>query len=288
MPAPARSAHAALVAAALLFGTTFVVVKEAVQDVEPLPFLAVRFAIGAAVLAPFARRAPASPGLVRAGLWCGSALVAGYVLQTVGLQYTTPSVSAFITYLLIVFVPLIGAVRLRRRPERATLAGVALACGGLWLLTGARPSAGRGELLTLGCAVAFAFHVVVVAEHAPRHATVRLNVAQLAVVAAVCGLGGVFFGGYHFTARAWAAAAWTGVFASAGALGLQVWAQARVEPGRAALILTLEPVFAALLGWATGEHLGPAGVAGGALILAGVLVSELGPWPRPLQPEAPS
>jgi drug/metabolite transporter (DMT)-like permease len=288
VPAPARSAHAALVAAAFLFGTTFVVVKDAVADVEPVPFLAVRFAIGTVALLPFARRAPASPGLVRSGLWCGSALVAGYVLQTVGLQYTTASVSAFITYLLIVFVPLIGAVRLRRRPEVPTLAGVALALGGLWLLTGARPSAGRGELLTLGCALAFALHVVFVAEHAPRHAALRLNAVQLAVVSLGCAVPGLFMGGYHFTVRAWLAAAWTGLFASAGALGLQVWAQARVEPGRAALVLTLEPVFAALLGWATGEHLGAAGVAGGALILAGVLVSELGPWPRPLQPEAPS
>lgn len=288
MPAPARSAHLALAVAALLFGTTFVVVKDAVRDVAPLPFLGVRFAIGTLVLAPFARRAPASPGLARAGLWCGAALVAGYVLQTVGLQYTTASVSAFITYLLIVFVPLIGAARLRRRPEPATLVGVALACGGLWLLTGARPSAGRGELLTLGCAVAFAVHVVAVAEHAPRHAALRLNAAQLAVVAVVCAVAGVFAGGYGFTLRAWLAAAWTGVSASAAALGLQVWAQARLEPSRAALILTLEPVFAALLGWATGEHLGVTGLAGGGLILAGVLVSELGPWPRPLQPEAPS
>lgn len=278
----------ALVLAAFLFGTTFVVVKGAVADVEPIPFLAVRFAIGAAVLAPFALRAPRSPGLVRSGMVCGGALVAGYVLQTVGLQYTSAPVSAFITYLLIVFVPLIGAVRLRRRPEPPTLAGVALALAGLWLLTGARPSAGRGELLTLGCAFAFALHVVAVADHAPRHAAARLNAAQLAFVSAACVVPGLFLGGYRFSVRAWLAAAWTGVAASAGALGLQVWAQARVEPGRAALILTLEPVFAALLGWLTGEPLGVTGLAGGALILAGVLVSELGPWPRPLQPEAPS
>ena len=85
------------------------------------------------------------------------------------------------------------------------------------------------------------------------------------------------------------AAAFTGVFASAFALGMQVWAQARVEPSTSALVLTLEPVFAAVLGYLTGERLGWIGAAGAALILAGVLVSELAPWPRArLQPEAPA
>ena len=264
------------------------VVKGAVADVGPVPFLAVRFLVGTLALLPVARRTAPSPGVARAGVVCGVALLAGYVFQTVGLQYTTASVSAFITYLLVAFVPLLSAVRFRRRPSPPTLAGVALACVGLWFLTGARPSLGRGEALTLCCAVGFAAHVVLLADAAPRHAAARLNAVQLAVVGLVCVVPGFWLGGYRFTADAWAAAVFTGVAASAVALGLQVWSQARIAPSRAALILTLEPVFAALLGYVTGERLGWVGAAGAALILAGVLVSELGPWPRGLQPEAPA
>jgi drug/metabolite transporter (DMT)-like permease len=284
-------AHVALVAAAFFFGTTFLVVKDAVDDAGPIPFLTARFGIGALALWPFARRAAAAPGLVRDGVVVGGALLAGYVFQTIGLQYTSASESAFITYLLVAFVPLLAAAKLRRPPTSTTIAGVVLACVGLWLLTGARPSLGRGELLTVGCAVAFALHVVLLADHSLRHAAARLNMAQLAVVAAGCAVPGLFLGGYAFPATTWLAAAFTGVFASAFALGMQVWAQARVEPSTSALVLTLEPVFAAALGYVTGERLGWVGAAGAALILAGVLVSELGPWPRAaarLQPEAPA
>lgn len=278
----------ALVAAAFFFGTTFVVVKDAVEAAGPIPFLTARFSIGALALWPFARRTPPSPGLVRDGAAVGLALLAGYVFQTIGLQYVTASESAFITYLLVAFVPLLSAVKLRRPPAPATVVGVVLACTGLWFLTGAKPSLGRGELLTIGCAVGFAFHVVLLADRSPRHAAMRLNGVQLGVVALGCLVPGLFLGGYAFPATTWLAAAFTGVFASAFALGMQVWAQARIEPSTSALVLTLEPVFAAFLGYLTGERLGWVGAAGAALILAGVLVSELTPWPRALQPEAPA
>ena len=278
----------ALVVAAFFFGTTFLVVKDAVADVGPVPFLAVRFAIGALVLWPLSRRTPATPGLWRAGLPVGGALAAGYLFQTIGLQYVSASESAFITYLLVAFVPVLAALKLGRAPATPTVVGVVLACVGLWLLTGASPSLGKGELLTVGCAVAFALHVVLLAEHAVGHGAMRLNTAQLVVVAAVCAVPGLFLGGYAFPLEAWLAAAFTGVFASALALGVQVWAQARIEPSTSALILTLEPVFAAVLGFATGDRLGWVGASGAGLILAAVLVSELAPWPRTLQPEAPA
>jgi drug/metabolite transporter (DMT)-like permease len=217
------------------------------------------------------------------------------VFQTIGLQYTSASESAFITYLLVAFVPLLSAIKLRRAPKPPTLAGVVLAVVGLWLLTGATPSLGRGEVLTIGCAIAFAFHVVLVADHSPKHAAMRLNAVQLAVVGVACIVPGLFLGGYDFPLTTWLAAAFTGVFASAFALGMQVWAQARVEPSTSALVLTLEPVFAAVLGFFAGDRLGWVGAAGAALILVAVLVSELAPWPKGgsqprsrLQPEAPA
>lgn len=268
-------AHVAVVVAAVLFGTTFVMVKDAVADVGPVPFLAVRFLVGALAMAPFARRAPRQRGVVRAGALCGGALLLGYILQTVGLQYTTSSVSAFVTYLLVVIVPVISALTLRRSPTPPTIAGVVLATIGLFLLTGHGVHLGKGELLTLGCALSFAVHIVLLAQFAPRFDTTKLNFAQLLVVGVGCLVPGFFLGGYHFTGRAWLAAVYTGVAVSGGALGLQMWGQRRVGPTRTSLLLMIEPVSAAGLGYAIGDRLGLAGAVGAALILAGIAVAEL-------------
>jgi drug/metabolite transporter (DMT)-like permease len=273
-------AHLAVVVAAVLFGSTFLVVKDAVEQVDPYVFLAVRFAIGAAVLAPLAHRRPATPGAWRAGLACGAALATGYVFQTVGLQRTTASVSAFITYLLIVIVPLLSAVVLRRRPSASAIAGVTLGTVGLVLLTGGVDHFRSGELLTLGCAVAFAAHVLLLSELAPRHDVLRLNATQLAVVSAACVAPGLAFGSFRLPLAALVAAAFTGIAASAVALGLQVWAQTRLSAVRVSLLLLIEPVSAALLGVATGEHLGLAGIAGCGVILLGIAVTELDVLPR--------
>lgn len=275
-------AHLAVAAAGVLFGTTFVVVQDAVRDVEPVPFLAVRFLIGALALAPFARRGPRQPGRTKAALWCGVALLAGYLFQTVGLQYTTPSVSAFVTYLLVVIVPVLAAVVLHRPPSRPVVVGVVLATGGLVLLTGDATRVGlhRGELLTLGCAFAFAVHIVLVSELSPRFETTAFTAMQLLVVGAACLVPGALLGGYDFTARAWLAAAYTGVTVSALAFALQVYGQRRVGPTRTSLLLMLEPVAAAALGYAMGEGLGVVAAVGAALILVGVVVAESRPeWP---------
>lgn len=274
---PVLRAHLAVAAAGVLFGTTFVVVQDAVRDAEPVPFLAVRFLIGAAALAPFARRAPGEPGRLRAGLVCGVALLVGYLFQTVGLQYTTASVSAFVTYLLVVIVPVIAAVVLRRPPSRPVVTGVVLATAGLFLLTGEATELGlhRGELLTLGCAFAFAVHIVLLSELSPRFETTALTATQLAFVGAACLVPGAFLGGYRFNAAVWAAAAYTGISVSALAFALQVWGQRRVGPTRTSLLLMLEPVAAAALGYLLGEGLRAVAVAGALLILAGVAVAEL-------------
>jgi drug/metabolite transporter (DMT)-like permease len=267
-------AHAALLAAGVLFGTTFVVVKDAITDVQPVPFLAVRFLIGGLVVLPLAARAPKRPGELRAGALCGLALLSGYVFQTVGLQYTTASISAFITYLLVVFVPVIAVVVLRRPPTLPTIVGVVLGMAGLFLLTGKGLALGKGELLTLGCALAFAVHVILLAQFAPRFDVLRLNAVQLLVTGGACLVPGLFLGGYDFTARAWAAALYTAVAVSALALGLQLWGQRHVGPTRASLLLMIEPVSAALLGYVMGERLGLRGAVGAAVILLGIAVAE--------------
>lgn len=261
--------------AAVLFGTTFVVVKDAVADVEPVPFLAVRFLLGGLVMIPVAARRPRTHGELRAGLLCGAALLLGYVFQTVGLQYTTASISAFITYLLVVMVPVISAAVLRRPPTMPTTVGVVLGTAGLFLLTGKGLSLGRGELLTLAAALSFAIHIVLLAEFAPRFDPLRLNAVQLLVTGVGCLVPGFFLGGYAFTSRAWIAAAYTAVAVSALALGLQLWGQQRVGPTRTSLLLMIEPVSAAVLGYLLGERLGVRGALGAAIILLGIMVAEL-------------
>jgi len=164
---------AALAGAGLLFGTTFVVMQGAIERAEVLPFLAVRFAVGALVLLPFALGRPSAPGELRVGLLAGLVLLVGYLFQTVGLQYTSSTSSAFITYLLVVFVPILTAVLTRRPPERSVVIAVVLAVTGLLLLSGGLDGFGRGELLTLGCAFAFAVHILILGRTSHRYDPVR-------------------------------------------------------------------------------------------------------------------
>jgi len=267
----------AILAAAFLFGSTFVVMKSAVESAEPVPFLSARFLLAALVLAPFVWRRPASPRLWRDGALAAAALGTGYVFQTVGLQYTTGSVSAFVTYLFVVLVPIISALLLHHLPCRSTVVGLVVATTGLVLLTGGAGSFGRGELLTLGCAVSFAFHVVVLSVVAPRHDPWRLTAVQLLLVGAALFVPGLFQGGYGFGVTPWVAAAYTAVAASAAALGLQTWGQQLIGPTRTALLLLIEPVSAAFLGYAVGDRLGIPGLVGAGLILAGIVIAEVAP-----------
>ena len=262
----------------MLFGSTFVVMKDAVDRVAPVPFIAARFLIGALALAPFALRPRprrAEPGAARAALWCATALLAGYICQTVGLQYTTASVSAFITYLLVVIVPVIAAVTVRRLPNVPTLAGVVLATAGLVLLTGHGVALSNGEVWTLACALAFAIHIVLVSELSPRFDAARFTAWQLLFVGVGALVIGAFTGGYRFPASVWLAAVYTGVVVSAIAFFLQIWGQRQVGPTRTSLLLMIEPVAAAGFGYAAGDRLGAAALAGALLILVGIVVAEV-------------
>jgi drug/metabolite transporter (DMT)-like permease len=129
----------------------------------------------------------------------------------------------------------------------------------------------------LGCAVTFAFHVVTLSVVAPRHDPWRLTAVQLLLVGAVLFVPGLLQGGYGFGITPWAAAAYTAVAASAGALGLQTWGQRLISPSRTALLLLLEPVSAAFLGYAVGDRLGLPGLFGALLILTGIAVAEVVP-----------
>ncbi len=297
MATPSENSHRPLVADSVLlgitalWGATFVAVKDALESADAFSWLALRFwvaALAAAVLAALRRRSSIEPIIdwptARAGALLALFLFGGFVLQTLGLQRTTPSRSAFITGLAVLLVPFLAVLVTRRWPRVPSLVGVALAVLGLEQLTGAglgQPTAEPtrlGDLLTLGCAFAFALQIVFTERWAKRRSAAALVAAQLFVTAVLA------TAALPFTARRvdWnlgfvGALVFCGVFASALAVTVQTWAQARTSSVRAALIFSLEPVFAALYSVALGrEHLGQRELAGGALIVLGVVTAEVG------------
>lgn len=275
-------ADGALALMTAFWGTTFVVVKGALGDGDPYSFLALRFALGALVLSAVARRQMLEPRMLRRGLLLGLFLFLGFVLQTVGLVSTTPSRSAFLTGLYVVFVPVLGLALFRRVPRVSSWVGVGLAVVGLRYLTGAELGGGwglsLGDWLTLGCAVAYAVHMLLTERYAPKTGVVPLVAVQLWVVAVLSTLCLPFVGPrVTWTPAFLGAVAFCGVVASALALCVQTWAQARTTAVRVALICSMEPVFAAVYSVALGyETLGVREWVGGGLIVLGVLVAELG------------
>jgi drug/metabolite transporter (DMT)-like permease len=282
-PSLARVAapEVALVVAAACFGVTFVMVKDAVNDVSPAGFIVLRFTIGTATLAPFAwvsRRRSARPdplpSVVKVSVALGLALAVGYMLQTVGLQYTSASNSAFITGLFVVFTPLIQIALRHRGLGPVTATAVALAVTGLFLITGASFDVGAGDLLSLGCAFAFAVQIVILGRWSARFDPFVLNTAQMAALAVFTLPALAFTGPGVLTARAWTAIVVTGLACSALAFTLQVYGQRHAPATRSALLLSLEPVFATVTAYATGNGLGALGVLGAAGILAAIVVEE--------------
>lgn len=276
------SAEGALVIAAFLFGITFPLVHDALNDVTPFAYLVLRFSIAVLVLAPFAFAIARRQGddrrlLIRVGIIAGVLLFGGYATQTVGLQYTSPSTSAFITGLYVMFTPLIEAVVRRAWPPRRVLASTVIATFGLYLLTGADLGLGRGEVLTLACAFLFAVWIVYQGAYAARLHPIPFTTMQMATLVVV-GLPAMARQGVgHLSGQAWFAIVFTGIACSAIALSLQLWGQRRIPPTRAALILLMEPVFAGLAGFIDGERLGAVELIGAAVILGAILVAELGP-----------
>jgi drug/metabolite transporter (DMT)-like permease len=279
----ARRADAVLIAITAFWGVTFVVVKDAVVLADPFTFLALRFSCGALLLTCVAWRAMRELALVRAGAFLGVLLFVGFASQTTGLQFTTPSRSAFLTGLSVLLVPFLSIAVHRRRPPPASLVGVALAVAGLWALSGGTAvgvptGLGRGEQLTLVCALAFALHITLLERLARTYAPAPLVAVQLWVVAFLALLSLWALGPrLAATGALWGAVLVTGIGGSAVALLLQAWAQARTTAVRAALVFALEPVFASIYSVALGrERLGAKELVGGGLIVLGVLVSELG------------
>ena len=262
-------------AAALCFGSTFPVTKEALAEAGPYAVVGVRFLAGGVALLPFAWRRPRSVAEPAAVAWCSLALLAGYVLLTVGLEETSSTAAAFICYLLVVIVPVLSALLLRRLPPAPVVGGVVLATAGLFLLAGDGLAVGRGELLVLGCAFAFAVHILLLDRFAGGVDVLRLAAFQLVAVGLAALVPAAFGGELRGLSAGSIAACLFLAVAGVGGLVLQIAGQRSVGPTRTSLLLMLEPVLAAVGGYAIGERIAPLGFAGAALILAGIAVSEL-------------
>lgn len=269
----------ALVAVTAVWGLTFVQVKDALELYPLLAFLAVRFAISAVVLAPFAwgslRTLP--PHGFRGGLVTGLLLAAAFGLQTAGLQLTTVASTGFITGLYVVFTPFIALALFQTPVPRALWLGVAFAVAGLLLLSGIPGGSAVGNALVLASALAAALQIVAMERLAPRYDARILTFLMMATAFVACAILAVAAGELEVPRgrTVWGALLVTGLFS--GALGYLVatWVQARTTAARAALVFTLEAPFAALFGvLLADEVLGWQGWLGCAVIMTGILVAE--------------
>ena len=286
-------AHLLMLAVVALWGTTFVQVKDALRDISPQLFNTLRMLVAFACLAVVYRRQWKRMGWTALGfgLLAGVCMTFGYIFQTSGLLYTSATNSAFITGLMVVLVPLLTAIPALRPPaSRApgwnSWTGALVAFGGIALLTTPAHtdwarlahSLNRGDLLTVGCAVGFSFHVIVLAHAAPRVPFQQIALLMVGVAALLLGAGtGIAEHPFlHPTMRLLMALLVTGILATAAAFTVQIWAQQILPATNTALILALEPVFA----WLTAfmllhERLEVRRVAGALLILSGIALTEL-------------
>ena len=268
-----------LIAVTAVWGVTFVQVKDAVAIYPLFAFLAVRYAIGSAVLLPAAAlrlRGLGRSGLV-AGVVLGALLAVGLALQTAGLERTTVTNTGFITGLYVLLTPLFGLALFRTHITRELWLAVALALLGLTLLAGVPSSSASGDLLVLASTAAQALQIVMVERYAHRYDAVGLVFVQIAVACLACLAVALVLGDLSVPhgRTVWAALIVTGVFASALAYLIQIWAQRRISATRIAIIFSLETVWAGFFGYVLdGDRLGALGLTGCALIFLAIIVAE--------------
>jgi len=280
----ARLATLLLVCVTAVWGSTFFLIHDLVEHVPPADFLAVRFGIAAIVMFTLFQRQTLALSRrdLRVGLVLGVLYGVAQVLQTTGLQHTDASVSGFITGTYVVLTPVLGAVLLRDRIGPTTWCAVGLATVGLALLSLRGFSVGIGEALTLLSALLYAGHIVALGRWSTPGAAVGLATVQAGAITAVTAVVAVPDG---LTLPAdggqWASLLYMALIAGALALWAQTWAQAHLTATRAAIVMALEPVFAALFAVTLGgESLTGRMLVGGALVVAAMYLVELRSTPR--------
>ena len=291
-----ESRRTSLIAAVLLlsvtavWGSTFFLIKDLLERMPTLDFLAIRFTIAAVLLVIVAPRALGrlSATSRRHALVLGGLYGVAQILQTAGLAHTPASVSGFITGMYVVATPLFAALILRTRITAMTWAAVALATAGLAVLTLEGFSVGYGEAITLVAALIYALHSVGLGAWSRPAEAIGMSIVQIMVIAAICLVtsapGGITL---PATTADWLSVVYMAAFAGSFAMLAQTWAQAHLPPTRSAIIMSMEPVFAALFAvLAGGEDATFRMLAGGAMVVTAMLVVELVPR-RKVEAEVP-
>jgi drug/metabolite transporter (DMT)-like permease len=263
-------------------------VKDALADISVFLYLPVRFGLSALVMVPLYWQS--LRGLdrhaMRAGVQIGLFMLGGFAFQTAGLKFTTPSKAAFITGLSVVLVPILAGAFGGRRIGAWIWTGALAALAGLYLLTvppEGRSALNRGDPLVFAGAVMFAFHIIFIGRHIGRHSVGALAFLQVVIAAAgsamlwpVLAAAGWEHSRLHWTRQLILGIVITSIGSTVIGFSLQVWAQRHTSPSHTALLLSLEPVFAALTSWRfANEHLGSRALLGAILIFCGILAAEL-------------
>lgn len=280
----------ALFVVTMFWGSNFVVTKEALNQITPFAYLGLRFTLAGLIMLPlfWRRLARVTPGELKAGALLGFLIFAGFGVQTVALMVTTPAKSGFITGTSVVIVPFLYILVSRALPRWSVFAGAFLALGGLFLLSFEGAGAGalsleQGDLLTFTGAVIFAAHVVFLGVYAPRSDPIVLAALQM-LFAGILSFAAAFIaepmeGLFIHSAPVWGAILYGVVFCTIGAFVTQTAAQRFTPPTHAALILSLEAVFAGLFSYLFWDELfSTRKICGAGLIFAGILITELQPY----------
>ncbi|HVA99792.1 MAG TPA: DMT family transporter [Acidimicrobiales bacterium] len=261
------------------WGSTFLLVKNVTRTMPVMGFLALRFWIASFVLVLLRPRSllRISSRTLMHGAVLGLALSGGYIFQTLGLRYTSAALSGFLTGLCVIITPIIAWPMLHHRASTSTIVAVIVATLGLGVLSMTGISFGLGEGYSIFGAICYALQIVGLGAWSEGEEIYALAFFQLLTVSVVCTLGSA----PHFSIIAHGALAWFGVISTAViatslAFVVQAWAQSYISPTRAAIVFTLEPVFAGLVAWFGGEHLSGPVISGGALIVGAMLIAELG------------
>jgi drug/metabolite transporter (DMT)-like permease len=289
----ALTADLVLVLVTAIWGSTFVVNRVMLETTPPLLFLLLRFGLASAVLYLLARSRQTTPGLFRDSAVIGVLLAVGIGCQLAGQLFTTASKAAFVTGLSVPLTPVAGFLMTKKLPTAANLGGLVLAVAGFAVLSWPADAAGvnAGDLIILGTAVSYAVLIVFLAETAGRHDVRWFSFGQIAAAAVSVALfrlllipflshGGTFLAAearpVPWGGRLLLAVLWMALAATVVTFLLQTWAQSKMSATHAAIVFALEPVFTALFAAVfLGERLSRRDWAGAALVLLGILVSEL-------------
>lgn len=271
-----------LTAAAAVWGSAFVVTKGTLTDMAAAGFLAWRFGMAAVVLALMGvnRIRAMTADDVRHGVLLGLFLATGFLLQTTGLRDVSAASSGFLTGTMVVMTPLVAAAVFKERVSAAGWAAVLMAMCGIALLMLRGWTMGYGAVLTLGGAACFALHIAGLSQWATSANAYALTALSVVVAASLCTCAAIVSGGLGVppTPSAWRSVLYLAVVATCVGFAVQAWAQSGLSATQAAVVMTLEPVFAAALAAGVGgEHLSAAAIAGGVIVVASMFVAELGP-----------